>query len=261
MRPLWTGAISFGLINIPVKIFSATKDSALDLDMLDERDGANIRFKRVNEKTGREVANEHIVKGYLYNNDYVILDEEDFEAADAKKTKTIEILNFTKEEEIDSIYYEQPYYLEPDRSGAKAYTILRDALAESEKVGVTTFVMRNKEALAILRPYKKVILLNRIRFEEEIRDPNELMLPTLTKAKSKEEQMAIKLIDQLTEKFNIKAYKDTYSNKLLKIIHEKAKGKRRQKAVPKPKIVHSKSDDLMAILKASLGEKRKKKAA
>ncbi len=261
MRPLWTGAISFGLINIPVKIFSATKDSALDLDMLDERDRANIRFKRINEKTGKEVPNEHIVRGYLYKDDYVVLDEEDFEAADAKKTKTIEILNFTKENEIDSIYYEQPYYLEPDKSGTKAYALLRGALAESGKVGVTTFVMRNKEALAILKPYKKGILLNRIRFEEEIRPVDELDLPALTKAKSKEEQMATRLIDQLTEKFNIKSYKDTYSEKLLKIIHEKAKGKRWQKSVPKPKIVHSKSEDLMTILKASLGEKRKKKAA
>ncbi len=261
MRPLWTGAISFGLINIPVKIFSATKDSALDLDMLDGRDHSNIKFKRVNEKTGKEVPNEYIIRAYLYKDDYVVLDDEDYEVADAKKTKTIEILNFAKEEEIDSIYYEQPYYLEPDKSGAKAYALLRDALAESGKVGVTTFVMRNKEALAILKPSGKVILLNRIRFEEELRDPAELNLPAVTKAKSKEEQMARKLIDQLTEKFDIKSYKDTYSEKLLKIIHEKAKGKRRQKTVPKPKIIHQKSDDLMSILKASLSEKRTRKKA
>lgn len=229
--------------------------------MLDERDHSNIKYKRVNEHTGKEVANEHIVRGYLYNDDYVVLDDADLEAANAKKTKTIEILNFTKEEEIDSLYYEQPYYLEPDKSGAKAYSILRDALADSGKVGVTTFVMRNKEALAILKPYKKVIVLNRIRFEEELRDPGELNLPPLSKAKSKEEQMATKLVDQLTEKFNIKAYKDTYSAKLLKIIHEKAIGKRRQKSVPKPKIVHTKSDDLMAILKASLNDKKAKKKA
>ena len=261
MRPLWTGAISFGLVNIPVKLFSATKDSRLDLDMLDDRDHSNIKFKRVNEKTGKEVPNEHITKGYLYKDDYVVLDDEDFEAADAKKSKTIEILNFTKESEIDSLYYEQPYYLEPDKSGAKAYALLRDALSVTGKVGVTTFVMRNKEALAILKPYKKVIVLNRIRFSEEIRNTDDLNVPSMTKARSKEEEIAMKLIDQLTEKFNISAYKDTYTDKLLKIVQEKAKGKRRQKSVPKPKIVHHKSEDLMAILKASLGEKRSRKKA
>ncbi|MDP4221421.1 MAG: Ku protein [Bacteroidota bacterium] len=261
MRPLWTGAISFGLVNIPVKIFSATKESTLDLDMLDERDHARIRFKRVNEHSGKEIPYEHIVRGYLYKGDYVVLDPEDFEAADAKKTKTIEILNFVDEKEIDSIYYEQPYYLEPDKSGAKAYALLREALSESGRVAVTQFVMRNKEALAILKPSKKAIILNRIRFEEEIRSADDLNLPQISKAKTKESKVAIQLIDQLTEKFNIASYKDTYTEKLLKIIHEKAKGKRPQKAVPKPKIVHTKSDDLMAILKASLGQKQTRKKA
>src|SRR6185436_11174717 len=138
MRSIWTGAISFGLINIPVKIFSAVQDSTLDLDMLDSRDLSNIKFKRVNENTGKEVAYENIVKGYKVDDNYVVLEKEDFEAADAMKTKTIEILNFTDESEIDSIYYEQPYYLEPDKSAAKAYSLLRDAMQKTGKVGVTS---------------------------------------------------------------------------------------------------------------------------
>src|SRR5437016_1229427 len=113
MRPLWTGAITFGLINIPVKIYSATQESTLDLDMLDKHDHANIKFKRVNAETGKEVPYQDIVKGYLHDEKYVILDKDDFLAADAKKTQTIDIVAFVKEEEIDPIYYEQPYYLEP----------------------------------------------------------------------------------------------------------------------------------------------------
>lgn len=256
MRAIWSGAISFGLINIPVKLFSAMEDSSLDLDMLDARDHSNIRFKRVNENTGKEVAFDHIVKGYMLKDEYVVLEKEDFENADAKKSKTIELLNFVKETEIDSIYYESPYFLEPQKSGEKAYALLRDALAASGKVGVTTFVLRNKEALAILKPMDKVIVLNRLRFEEEIRDHADLNLPPVSKAKPKEQQMATRLIDQLTEKFDISAFKDTYTEKLLKIIKEKGKGKKAVKR-PQMKVVHTRSGDLMAMLKASLQGKKK----
>lgn len=256
MRAIWTGAISFGLINIPVKLFSAVQESTLDMDMLDKNDHSNIKFKRVNETTGKEVAYGNIVKGYKIDDKYVILEEEDFEAADAEKTKTIDILNFTLEKEIDSLYYEQPYYLEPDKGAMKAYALLRDALEASGKVGVTSFVMRNKEGLAILKPYKNVIVLNRIRFEQEIRDTSELKLPAVSKTKVKEMDMANKLVEQLTEKFDISSYKDEYTDKLLKIIRDKAKGKKQ--AAPKLKVVHKQNDDLMEMLKASLENKKNK---
>lgn len=255
MRSIWKGSISFGLINIPVKLFSAVEDSSLDFDMLDKKDHSNIHFKRVNE-SGKEVAYENIVKGFKINNRYVILEDTDFEAADAVKTKTIEIISFVKEEEIDSMYYEQPYYLEPDKSGAKAYALLRDSLESSGKVGVTSFVLRNKESLAILKPKGKVIVLNRIRFEEEIRDTDDLKLPAISKGNKKEMDMADKLIDQLTEKFSISKFKDTYSAKLMNIIKQKAKGKKI--TVPKMKVVHAQKDDLMSMLKASLGDKKRK---
>ncbi|MBS1686343.1 MAG: Ku protein [Bacteroidetes bacterium] len=255
MRPIWTGAISFGLINIPVKIFSAVQESNLDLDMLDSRDHANIKYKRVNEKTGKEVPFNQITKGYLYHEKYVVLEDADFKAADAKKTQTIEILSFADQEEIDPIYYEQPYYLAPDKSGAKAYALLREALEASGRVGVTTFVMRNKEALAILKPYGNVIVLNRIRFDQEIRDTKDLNLPAHMKGKTKELDMANKLIDQLTEKFDISAYKDTYTDKLLKTIHEKAKSPNKKVKAKPMRVIHKKEedDDLMTMLKASLG--------
>jgi len=255
-RSLWTGAISFGLVNIPVKIFSAVQDSSLDLDMLDSKDLSPIRFKRVNEKTGREVKYEDIVKGYLLDNRYVVLDPEDFVSADSEKTQTIDIQNFVNASEIDSIYYEQPYYLEPAKNGQKPYGILRDALQQSKKVGVATFVFRNKEALAIIRPYNKLIVLNRIRFEEEIRDTKSITAPAVSKSKTKELTMALKLIDHLTTKFNISKFKDQYTAKLLKLIRAKSKGKY-HKAPAKLKVVHTQNDELMEALKASLGKRKR----
>ena len=258
MRPIWTGAIGFGLVNIPVKLYSATESSNLNLDMLDKKDHAHIKYMRVNENSGKEVDYANIVKGYKYNNDYVILDDKDFEAASAKKTKTIEISDFVKEEEISSIYYETPYYLEPDKTGTRPYELLKQALLKTKKVGIATFVMRNKESLAILRADKEVIILNRIRFEEEIRDPKELTLPKNTDVKPAELKMAITLVDQLTAKFDISKYKDTYNGELLKLIQAKASGKKVK--APQMKVVHSKTQDLMDQLKASLDVKRKKSA-
>jgi DNA end-binding protein Ku len=258
MKSIWTGAIGFGLVNIPVKMYSATESSNLDLDMLDKKDHAHIKYMRVNENTGKEVDWENIVKGYKYKDDYVVLEDKDFEAASAKKTKTIEISDFVKEEEISSLYYETPYYLEPDKSGTRPYKLLLDALKKTKKVGVATFVMRNKEALAILRPDKNVIVLNKIRFEEEIRDPEELTLPKSTEVKPAELKMAITLIDQLTAKFDISKYKDTYNGELLKLIKAKVGGKKIK--APQMKVVHNKAKDLMEQLKASLDVKRKKSA-
>lgn len=257
MRSVWTGVISVGLVNIPVKMFTAVQESSLDLDMLDERDLSNIQFKRVNANTGKEVPYKSIVKGFNYHNKYVVLEQEDFESADAKKTKTIELINFVDQAEIDPIYYEQPYYLEPDKTGAKAYGVIRDALQHSGRVGVATFVMRNKETLAVLKPMDRVLVLNRIRFDEEIRDFGDLNLPAISKGKSREKEMAQRLIDELTEHFDISKYKDTYTAKLMKIIQYKAKTGKRPK-VPKLKVAYKQDqDDLVNMLKASLGGKRK----
>ena len=256
MRSIWTGAITFGLINIPVKLFSAVEDSSIDFDMLDKRDHSNIQYKRVNAGTGKEVPYANIVKGFKIGSKYVILEDKDFESADVLKTKTIEIVSFVDAKEIDPVYYEQPYYMEPDKTAAKAYALLRDSLAASGKAGIASFVLRNRETLAVIAPHEKGLVLNRIRFEEEIRDMSELKLPPATKGNKKEMQMADKLIDQLSEKFDISKYKDTYSSKLMKIIKQKAKGKKIEP--PKMKIVHHKDTDLMGMLKESLNTKRKK---
>jgi len=256
MRAIWTGAIGFGLVNIPVRIFSATQDSNLDLDMLDKKDHAKIRFKRVNEDTGREVSWENIVKAYDYDGKYVVLDDEDFQKASPEKSKIIEIVEFVKETEIQSIFYETPYYLEPQKSGVKAYALLREALKKTGKVGVGTFVMRTKESLCVLKPMENAILLQGIRFEQEIRDMKDLDIPGKSTVTAPEMKMAIALIDQLSGKFDISKYKDTYSDELMKVIHAKAKGKKIQ---PAPlRIVHSKSTDLMDQLKESLSAKKKK---
>jgi DNA end-binding protein Ku len=256
MRAIWTGAIGFGLVNIPVRIFSATQDSNLDLDMLDKKDHAKIRFKRVNEDSGREVSWENIVKAYDYNGKYIVLDDEDFQKASPEKSKIIEIVEFVKENEIQSIFYETPYYLEPQKSGVKAYALLREALKKTGKVGVGNFVMRTKESLCVLKPMENAILLQGIRFEQEIREMNELDIPGKSTVSAPELKMAIALIDQLSAKFDISKYKDTYSAELLKVIHAKAKGKKIQ---PAPlRVVHSKSKDLMDQLKESLSVKKKK---
>lgn len=256
MRSIWTGSIAFGLVNIPIKMYSATQASELDLDMLDDKDHANIRFLRVNEKTGKEVKWEHIVKGYKYNDDYVVLDNKDFELASPKKNKIIEISEFVKETDVDSIYFETPYYLEPDKSGVRAYALLREALKKTQKAGIATFVMRSKESLALIKSMNDVIVLNKIRFHEEIRDHKDLSLPAKEEVKPKELQMAISLIDQLTGKFDISQYKDTYTDSLLKIIKAKAKGVKVK--APKLEVVHSKKQDLMDLLKGSLETKHKK---
>lgn len=256
MKAIWTGAIGFGLVNIPVRIFSATKDSELDLDMLDKKDHARIRFKRVNEVTGREVDWDNIVKGYDLNGKYVVVTDEDFAKASPEKSKIIEITEFVSEAEIDSIFYETPYFLEPQKSGEKAYALLREALKKSGKVGVGNYVMRSKEALCVLKPLDQVIVLNKIRFAGEIRDINEINAPGKSSIKPAEMQMAQALISQLSGKFDIAKYKDNYTDELLKLIRAKAKGK--MAAVPQLRVVHNKSKDLMSQLKASLNTRKKK---
>lgn len=250
MKAIWTGAIGFGLVNIPIKLYSASQQSDLDLDMLDQRDHAHIKFKRVNENTGKEIPYDHIVKGYKYQGEYVIIDDKDFEQASPKKSKVIEILNFVEEKEIDSIYFEVPYYLQPDKSGVKAYNLLREALHKSGKAALGNFVLRNKEHLCVIKPYQDVLVLNKIRFAQEIRDTSGLNIPRNAKANPGEMKMAMTLIDQLTTKFNIEKYKDTYTDELLKLIKAKGKGKVIKQSPLK--VTHRKSDDLMSQLKASL---------
>jgi DNA end-binding protein Ku len=261
MRAIWSGAIGFGLVNIPVKMYTATQDSNISLDMLDKHDNASIRYARINSKTGEEVAWGDIVKGYKLDTKYVVLSDDDFKQASPKKSQVVEIEEFVEESQIDSTYYEAPYYLGPDKGGDRAYALLREALAATGKVAIGTYVMRGKEHLCMLKSEANAILLIRLRFAEEIRDTAELDLPPKTAIKPTELKVAKALIDQLTpKKFSIEKYKDTYHNELMKLIKAKSKGK--QVVEPKFKVVKSNTKDLMAQLKASLeADKPKRKAS
>ncbi|GEN67517.1 non-homologous end joining protein Ku [Chryseobacterium rhizosphaerae] len=261
MKAIWNGAIGFGLVNIPVKIYSATETSKLDLDMLDKSDFSNIRFKRVNENTGKEVKWENIVKGYLMDDQYIVLDEEDYEAASPEKTKILSIDQFVKEGEVDSVYFETPYYLEPQKNGENAYRLLLKALEETKMVGIGTFVLRESETIGMIRPYHdNILVLNRLRFDQEIRSYSDLKIPALKAPKPAELKMAVSLIKQLSQDFDPAMYKDTYSADLMKIIKQKAKGKniKAQKAQPAKE---GKVIDLMAQLKASLSNSKSKSAS
>ncbi|WPY98114.1 Ku protein [Christiangramia sp. OXR-203] len=257
MRSIWNGSISFGLVSIPVKLYSGSEDRRIDLDMLDKNDHARIRYKRINEDTGKEVEWKDIVKGYKKDDGYVILEKEDFDQANMKKTKTIDIEEFIDEDEVADVLFKKPYFLEPQKEGGKSYNLLLQALKKTGKLGVATFVMRQKEHLSLVGIYRDALVLHVIRFEDEIRNPGELKL-TKTKVKAKEVDMAVSLIEQYTSDFDFKKYKDIYNDQLMKIIESKATGK-------KPKVEDydsepTQADDLMAKLKASL-EKKKSKAS
>jgi DNA end-binding protein Ku len=263
MRAIWSGAISFGLVNIPVKLNSAVESSeGLDFDMLSEKDMAPIRYARIDTKTGKEVAWKDIVKGYQYaKGKYVVVTDEDFKKARPEKSRAVDILQFVKEEEIDPLYYEKPYYLVPDKGANKSYHLLVKALEETETVGLAEFMLRNRMHICALKAKDGVLLLHQLRYQEEIREA-----PAVDKKgekiSAKEIDLAKKLVTQLTEKFNPSAFKDTYVDELKKVIKAKAAGKDIHIAEPK-KATTATVKDLMEVLKQSLESTppKKKKAA
>ncbi|MDT0645449.1 Ku protein [Zunongwangia sp. F260] len=255
MRSIWNGSISFGLVSIPIKMYSGSEDKKIDLDMLDRHDNARIRYKRVNEDTGKEVEWKDIVKGFKQGEKYVVLEKEDFENANMKKSKTIDIEEFIEEKEVADVLFKKPYFLEPQKEGGKSYNLLRNALKKTKKLGVATFVMRQKEHLSLVGVYKDALVLHVIRFSDEIRDPGDLKLPE-TKVAKKEVDMAISLIEQYTTDFSFEKFKDVYNDQLMKIIKSKSSGKisKAEKYESKP----TPAKDLMAQLKASLDKKKGK---
>lgn len=257
MRSIWSGAISFGLVNIPVKLYSATGENKLDFDMLHEEDLSPIRYARVCRADGKEIPYQEIVKGYEYaKGDYVVLTDEDFKKANARKTKTIDIVDFVKEDEINVVYFEKPYFLEPSKGAEKAYALLREALKKSKKTAIAKFVLRNREHLAAVKPEENVLILDQMRFQTELRSPNELNLPKVDIAERREIDMALALIDQLSEPFKPEDYKDTYTAELRRVIDEKSKGKTPSQKEEEP--VPTRVPDLMEVLRASLERERQK---
>ena len=257
MRSIWSGAISFGLVNIPVKLGSATESGAeLDFDMLSKKDMAPIRYARIDTKTGKEVPWKEIVKGFQYaKGKYVVVTEDDFAKASPEKSKTIDIVQFVKEEEIDPIYYEKPYYILPDKGAGKSYTLLMKALEETKTVGLAEFMLRNRMHICALKVHEGVLLLNQMRYHEQIREVPEV---DRERTSSKEVDLAVKLINQLTESFDPAAFKDTYISELKKVIKAKAAGKNIRIAEPKERTATVK--DLMEVLKQSLDTSKKKRA-
>ena len=259
MRAMWSGSISFGLVNIPVKMFSGAQSNTLDLDMLRKSDLCPIKYLRVCKMDNKEVPYEEIVKGYEYSDgEYIVLTDQDFESASLEKTHLIDILDFVEEKEIDTRYFEKPYYLEPDKSGQKAYALLREALKRSGKVGVANYVLRNRGSLGIVKPLDDLLILNEIRYREEVREAVELKLPSNENLREQEIALALTLIDQLTVKFDPAKYKDSYVDDLKRIIEEKAQGRMPAPVgqAPQP----TKVADMMALLKESLKQKRKEAA-
>lgn len=260
MRSIWSGSISFGLVNIPVKLNSAVDASeGLDFDMLSKKDMAPIRYARIDSKTGKEVPWKDIVKGFQYTKGkYVVVTDEDFAKASPEKSKTIDILQFVKEEEIDPIFYEKPYYLIPDKGADKSYQLLIKALEETKTVGLAEFMLRNRMHICALKAYDGVLLLNQMRYHEEIREVPDVDKKG-TKISPKEIQLATKLIHQLTEAFDPAAFKDTYVSELKKVIKAKAAGK--DIHIAEPKRATATVKDLMEVLKQSLDSGSKKKRA
>lgn len=256
MRAMWSGLVSFGLINVPVKLYSATDEHAISFDMLHKTDLSPIRYARICKEDGKEIPYKDIVKGYEYQKgEYIVFTEEDFKRIDMKKTGTIEIVQFTKSEEIDSIYFEKPYYLEPDKGGAKPYALLREALKASGTVAVAKFVFRNRESLGIIKPYGDALILDQMRYSNEIRQTKDLTLPEKSLVDKKEISMALELVKNLTDKFQPDAFRDEYTYALQKAIDAKVKGAPIPKKSKATKV--SKVHDISALLKESLEELRK----
>jgi DNA end-binding protein Ku len=232
MRSIWSGAISFGLIYIPVKMYDATKSHSIDFDLLRRSDRCRIHYARVCRETNEEVPMKDIVRGYQYRKgDYVIIDDEDFKRANVHKTRAIDMVAFADASEIDHRLLEKPYYLEPVKEAKKAYTLLREALLSSGRVGIARYVMKTREHMALIKANESVLVLNQMRFADELRGWNELDLPAkgARSVPERELDMAKKLIDQLTEEWHPEQYRDTYYDDLKKIIQEKVEGK-----VPEP---------------------------
>lgn len=259
MHAIWSGSISFGLVNIPVKLFSGAEDRQLDLTMLHKKDLSPIRYAKICKAEGEEISYAEVIKGYEYQKgEYIPLDESDFEKANMRATHMIDIMQFCEQEEIDIRYYEKPYYLEPVKGSEKAYALLCEALKQSKKVGISNFVIRNKGHLAVIKPLDKALILNTIRYAPEVRSLSGVSLPENINLRKSEIEMALTLIDQLTAKFNPKDFHDSYTEELEKLIAMKAKGKKPRITEKLP--AETQVKDLMSALKASLSKTPKRRA-
>jgi DNA end-binding protein Ku len=274
-RSIWSGAISFGLVNVPVKLYSAVSRKTVRFNQLNEKTGNRIQMKRTDPETGDDVPFDQIVKGFELTKDrYVVITPDELDALDPERTRTIQIEEFVDQIDIDPIYYDHPYYLVPDKGSAKAYGLLLNAMQASDKVAIARVVIRSKEALVAIRPAGDILMMETMIFHDEVVPHDEIDdLPDSKDldVSDREVKMAQQLIDSLSSEFDPSEYRDEYRDKVLELIERKAQGEEIavQPEAPEP----AKVPDLMAALEASLaavktddkqdggGAKKSKKAA
>jgi len=260
-RSMWKGSLAFGLVNIPIELYSAVRDHRPKFRLLHAKDEAPVRYERVCQSEGKPVGWEDLVKGYEYEKgQFVVLTKDDFKTAALEKTKTIYVLDFGDAEEIDERYFETPYYLQPGKGADRAYALLREAIRESGKVGIAKIILRDAQHLAAVEVIGDAMVLTMMRFADELADLGDFKFPKAENIRAPELKMALQLIDNLAGKWDPEKYIDEYRDNLLKIIQAKLKGRRprlQERETPQTADVV----DLMARLRASLENKAPKKAA
>jgi DNA end-binding protein Ku len=256
---MWRGAISFGLVSIPIKVFPSTEEKTLRFNQLHDKDGGRIKYQRVCSVCGEEVSFDHIVKGYEYEKDhYVTLEDEDFDAVPVASSRAIDIQQFVDLSEIDPIYFKKSYYLVPDETGIKAYTLLREAMSGDGKVGIAKVSFRDKEHLAALRFKDEVFVLETMYWPDEIRAAEFEELEKDVRVRPQEVQMAQSLIENLTDEWNPEEFRDEYREALLGIVEKKVAG---EEITVQPEAEPTKVVDLMEALKASVEAAKKERPA
>jgi DNA end-binding protein Ku len=262
-RAIWSGSISFGLVNVPIKLYTAVSPKDVRFNQLEEGTGARVRQKRVSAETGEEVPYERIVKGYEISPDrYVVITPEELDSLDPKATHTIDIEDFVELDQIDPLFYERPYYLVPDRAGSKAYALLVRAMKESNKVAIARMVLRTKQYLAAIRPLGDVLVLETMLFNDEVVPAEELdgVPGEDVEVSERELKMARQLIESLSTDFEPESYRDEYRERVLALIEAKAEGQ--EIVAPAISEEPTPAVDLMAALEASLAAaKAERKAA
>ncbi len=254
MRAIWKGSISFGLVNIPIALYPATRKEDLKFRLLREKDLSPVNYKRVAEKDGKEVPWDQIVKGYEYEKGkFVVLKDEDFQRVDLEATQTVDIQDFVDLSEIDPMYFYKPYYLEPQKGGDKAYVLLRDALKNNKRVGIAKVVIKTRQYLAGVKPEGDVLILELMHFAEELADSKKLHVPRKMEAGKREMDMAKALIDSMSGEWKPEKYKDDYREALMDVIEEKVEhGGEEIEEKPREKKAPTKVIDLVEVLKQSL---------
>jgi DNA end-binding protein Ku len=261
VRAIWKGSISFGLVNIPIALFPASRSEELKFRLLRKKDLSPVNYRRVAEADGREVPWDQIVKGYEYEKGrFVVINEEDFKRVDIEATQTVDILSFVELDEVNPIFFHRPYYMEPQKGGDKAYVLLRDALRETGKIGIAKVVIKTRQHLAAVKPQEQGLMLELMHFSDEIHDVRDFKLPAAAQVGKKEMTMAKSLIASMTEKWKPEDYADEYRHALEKLIEDKVE--HGDKAAPKSaehKRKPSNVIDLVKVLEESLGRSGKGK--